>query len=131
MTIYYAKNYRGLWKASLNRERIASWSADGEVRFGSVPLIRNAKVYLIKTEYGVDPETNEMVEGISGPFYSVNSAKKSDSWLTISDIVAAYSGSDTMVSETSIMSLASDMNFEHVNLYDDCFNTKIIGVELI
>ena len=76
MKLYYGKDVRGIYKASLNYDTIRRYSFDGNISSGDVPVIHNGKVYLIKTLYGTDPITNEMVEATSGPYYSVSSAEK-------------------------------------------------------
>ena len=57
MKLYYGRDVRGIYKASLNYDTIRRYSFDGCISSGDVPVIHNGKVYLIKTLYGTDPIT--------------------------------------------------------------------------
>ena len=52
MKLYYGRDVRGIYKASLNYDTIRRYSFDGNISSGDVPVIHNGKVYLIKTLYG-------------------------------------------------------------------------------
>ena len=132
MKLYYGKDVRGIYKASLNYDTIRRYSSDGNISSGDVPVIHNGKVYLIKTLYGTDPITNEMVEATTGPYHSVSSAEKSESWDHLKDIARLYAGingddAEIVIDETTIaVGSAVDQS-----LYDNCINSKIIGVQII
>lgn len=132
MKLYYGRDVRGIYKASLNYDTIRRYSFDGNISSGDVPVIHNGKVYLIKTLYGTDPITNEMVEATSGPYYSVSSAEKSESWNQLKEIVRLYAGIDGGDAEIAMdaTSITAGSVLDQ-SLYDNCINSKIIGIQII
>ena len=132
MKLYYGRDVRGIYKASLNYDTIRRYLFDGNISSGDVPVIHNGKVYLIKTLYGTDPITNEMVEATSGPYYSVSSAEKSESWDQLKEIARLYAGIDGGDAEIAMdaTSITAGSVLDQ-SLYDNCINSKIIGIQII
>ena len=132
MKLYYGKDMRGIYKASLNYDTLRHYSFNANISSGAVPVIHNGNVYLIKTLFGTDPITNEMVEATSGPYHSVSSAEKSESWDHLKDIARLYAGingddAEIVIDETTI-TVGSVLD---QSLYDNCINSKIIGIQII
>ena len=135
MKIYVGKNVTGYLKASLSLDTMMRYSCDGKIISGNIPLIHNAKVYMIQVYYGYDKNKktgeSEDVTNLIGPFYSVASAESSESWKRLENI-ADYSGIPYVKAKGFLAQKNTDGSlFRHGDISNDLFNAKIIGIKVI
>ena len=77
MKIFYGKNRRGIWRASLNEETISRYS-NGCYSEDNIHVLHNAKVYMVEVYCGFD-YTGSGIRNViqhSGIFHSIMAAKK-------------------------------------------------------
>lgn len=135
MKIYVGKDITGYLKASLSLDTMMRYACDGNIITGNVPLIHNAKVYMIQVYYGYDKDErtgeNEDVINLVGPFYSVSSAESSDSWKTL-ETVASCSGIPYVKAKGFLAQKNADGSlFRHGDISNDLFNARVIGIRVI
>ena len=129
MKIYVGKNVTGYLKASLSLDTMMRYSCDGKIISGNIPLIHNAKVYMIQVYYGYDKNKktgeSEDVTKLIGPFYSVASAESSESWKSL-ETIADYSGIPYVKAKGFLAQKNNDGSlFRHGDISNDLFNAKI------
>lgn len=132
MEIFYGKNKRGIWRASLNYDTIMKYTS-GVYDTTTIPVLHNGKVYMILVYTGFDYTSGGIVDCVSHSkvFHSVNACKKSDQWREYQKI--AERDPENHIFDRVM--IASKNSFGEPFEYGDCmegkFNMKIIGVKVI
>lgn len=132
VTLYYGKNRRGEWKASLDFEKVSKFQ---ELRECEVETIHGNRVYMIRTYRGFDYSwgiTSSIVDvvSVSKLFHSVHAAKKAEVW-TKAASVAKANPDDFHVDAFSIASDDGGAPFITGDVMEDKFNMTIIPVRVI
>lgn len=132
VTLYYGKNRRGEWKASLDFEKVSKFQ---ELRECEVETIHSNKVYMIRTYRGFDYSwgiTSSIVDVItvSKLFHSVHAAKKADVWAKAASLAQA-NPSDFHVDAFSIASDDGGAPFITGDVMEGKFNMTIIPIRVI
>lgn len=132
MKIYCGKNRKGVWKASLDKNKVSKFD---EVFESEVETIHNGKAYMIKTycgfDYGYSSGTiHDVISHVPQLFHSVSAAKKSDIWRTREGLVKE----NPSKYHVTPFSIATD-DFGHPFVYGDAmsgnFNMEIFTVKVI
>lgn len=130
ITVYFGRNKRGIWKASLDVSKV---NRMGD--FNSVEVekdqFHNNKMYMVTVYRGCDYSDCGMynVTAHTSLYASVNKAKHSDMW---KQAMEEYKKAPEKFHKTEI-SIASDDNgqpFTYGDVMQGMFSMKIIGVKV-
>lgn len=134
MKIYCGRNRKGVWKASLDEEKLSRFE---DVFESEVETIHNNKVYMIQTYKGYDynygSEINPIYDAVSRVwrlFHSVSAAKKHEVWKE-REKLAKENPKDYHVTPFSIASDDSGEPFTYGDVMNGKFNMKIISIRVI
>lgn len=134
MKIYCGRNRKGVWKASLDREKLSRFE---NVFESEVETVHNNKVYMIRTYFGYDYNYVSKINPIFDVdryvyqlFHSVSAAKKHEVWKKRERLAEENPG-EYHVTPFSIASDDSGEPFTHGDAMSGKFNMKIIGVRII
>lgn len=135
MKVYCGKNHKSVWKASLEREKLAKFDNVFETE---LPVIHNNKVFMIKTYHGYDYEYGisgyrmylRDIITISKVFHSVTAAKKSKKWKSTEKLVKE-NPQNYHVTPLMIASDDCGSPFVYGDIMQDKFRMEIIAVRLI
>ena len=130
MKIYCGRNRKGMWKASLDEEKLSRFE---DVFESEVETIHNNKVYMIRVYRGYEYQGDEIkdVYGyIRKAFHSVSSAKKHKRWRELEELVKRFPDYYYRTSRT----IASDddgVPFTYGSVSIGGFRAEIIVINVI
>ena len=135
MKIYFARNKRGIWKASLDK---SAFTRCNEVFSCEVADIHNNRVFMIKTYYGFDYDLEikhgGMIDSMKYSdkvYHSVSSAKKSETWKA-AEKLAKENPNDYYVTPFSIASDdGTGSPFVFGDIMENKFNMQIFPIRVI
>lgn len=132
MKIYCGRNRKGVWKASLEEEKLSRFE---DVFESEVETVHNNKVYMIQTYYGYDyaydfSSMNDVIKHVYELFHSVSAAKKHDAWKKREQL-AKENPEKYHVTPFSIASDDFGEPFTYGDAMNGKFNMEIIGVRVI
>lgn len=131
MKVYWGRNWRGIWKASTDRDKVKNLGCLFE---SDIPCIHNDKVYIIKVYYGFDYGKYQMydVDDYEEQVYhSIASAKKNSEIWKKKEALVKENPSKYHVTHYSIASDAFGEPFLYGDVMEGNFHMKIIGVKVI
>lgn len=133
MKVYCGRNKKGVWKASLDEEKLSKFD---NVFEREVETIHDNKLYMIKTYYGFDYDyygpngIYDDTKYVFQVFHSVSAAKKHSRWQTAEALVKA-NPSNYHVTPFSIASDDCGKPFTYGDVMEDKFNMQIIKISVI
>lgn len=130
VTVYFGRNRRDVWKASLDRSKVCKMDDFDSVEVEKDQL-HNNKMYMVTVYRGCDYSDCDIVNvsGHTSLYASVNKAKHSDMW---KEAMAEYKKAPKNFHRTDI-SIASDDEgkpFTFGDAMQGMFSMKIIGVRV-
>ena len=131
MKVYYGKNRRGVWRAALNRDRLAKFD---EVYSADLPEVHD-KVFMVQIYHGFDYNYN--TGGIFDVFqygktvhHSLRSLKKNDPlWLKNAALIKEHPG-EYFVDDFTIATMVGGEPFTYGDAMGDDFNMKVISIKV-
>ena len=132
MKIFYGKNRRGIWRASLNEETMSRYS-NGCYSEDNIPVLHNAKVYMVEVYCGFDYTSSGIrnVMSHSRIFHSVMAAKKGSKLWKEYETEAKAHPELYFIDRVSIISNVNGEPFEYGDVMEGHISMKIIGVKVI
>lgn len=134
MKVYCGKNRRGVWKASLDKNKLRKFT---DVFECYADVINNGKLYMVETYHGFYYNYGSTLTGLKEEltyefklYSSVSAARKSNTWKE-KERIAKENPDKYHVTHFYIASDSCGEPFEHGNVMENKFNTKIIGVRVI
>lgn len=132
MTVYVGRNRKGVWKASLDYEKIKNFDC---LREADLPVVHD-KVYMIRIYYGYDYDYYSESQPIRDDvkysyevYHSVSSLKKSDFWKE-KERLAKENPDKYHVTPFSIASDHHGKPFLYGDVMEGMFNMEIISVKV-
>lgn len=132
MKLYCGRNRKGVWKASLDEEKLSMFE---DVFESEVETVHNNKVYMIQTYYGYDyaydfSRMYDVIKHVYELFHSASAAKKHDVWKKREQL-AKEKPEEYHVTPFSIASDDFGEPFTYGDAMSGKFNMEIIGVRVI
>lgn len=132
MKVYVGRNRKGVWKASLDYEKVKYYD---HLRETDLQVIHE-RVYMIRIYYGIDydyfSETKPIRDDVrysQEVYHSVSSLKKSDTWKAKEKLVKE-NPDGYHVTPFSIASDSYGKPFMYGDVMEVMFNMKIVSVKV-
>lgn len=131
MKVFVGKNKRGIWRAALNRDKVAKLDNLMEVE---LPVIYD-KVFMVQIYHGFDylyesGRIIDVVQHSSTVYHSLRSLKKNDPlWLKTVAYVKEHPG-EYFVDDFTIATMEGGEPFTYGDAMGDDFNMKAISIKI-